>query len=311
MTSFQLYILPLLIGFVLDLFIGDPYKLPHPIRWFGRETNWLEKQLNKGEYRKIKGIFMVLFLVTQVWIILYAFGKLTQPYPWVYISINSILVFYALANKSLITEVLKVEKALQNGGVEAGRKQVQMIVGRDTSNLNAQQIRTAALETLAENLSDGVITPLFFYALGGVPAMFAFKMVSTLDSIVGYKNDRYTHFGWAGARLDDVANYVPARITAFIMALVSFKRRPFSFILKYGRKHASPNSGMPESALAGILNCRFGGPNLYHGKWVNKPYIGNNNRKLDAADIYKACTINGASSLVFLALVIMYFAFFK
>ncbi len=310
MTEFQNFIIPLVAGFILDLIIGDPYKLPHPIRLFGNEITYFEGFLNKGKYRKAKGIWMVIFLVAQVTVFFVALEHILTPGTWYTMVIKSILVFYGLANRSLIHEVWKVEKALQKGGVEAGRKQVQMIVGRDTSQLNVHQIRTAALETLAENLSDGVIAPLFFYVIGGLPAMFAFKMISTLDSMVGYKNERYKAFGWCGARLDDVANLIPARITALLMALVSLSIRSVKFIFKYGRKHASPNAGYPEAALAGILNVRFGGPNIYHGKLVEKPYIGKNAREITPADIRKAIAVNlGVSVMMLFAIIVLYFAF--
>jgi adenosylcobinamide-phosphate synthase len=166
-------------------------------------------------------------------------------------------------------------------------------------------VRTAVLETLAENLSDGVIAPLFFYAVGGVPAMLAYKMVNTLDSMIGYKNERYKDFGWFAARLDDVLNFLPARITSFLMVFVTFSWRGLKFTFKYGRQHASPNSGYPEAALAGILNCRLGGPNYYSGKLVVKPYIGDNNRTVSDTDVYKACVINFASVIFFILLIVI------
>ena len=179
--------------------------------------------------------------------------------------------------------------------LEEGRKQVARIVGRDTSELSAQEVRTAALETLAENLSDGVIAPLFWYMLLGVPGMLAYKMVNTLDSMIGYRNERYRDFGCFAARLDDVANYIPARLTAFLMIL-AFPRGGFwnllRFVGMYGNQHASPNSGYPEAALAGILNCRFGGPHHYFGEEVWKPYIGSNDRLLTTEDMKMAVSVN-------------------
>lgn len=155
--------------------------------------------------------------------------------------------------------------------LEEGRRQVARIVGRDTSGLTDTEVRTAALETLAENLSDGVIAPLFWYLLLGVPGMLAYKMVNTLDSMIGYRNERYRAFGCFAARLDDVANYLPARLTAFLMVLVTGRLSLLRFVFRYGPRHASPNSGYPEAALAGILDCRFGGPHQYFGEWVYKP----------------------------------------
>jgi adenosylcobinamide-phosphate synthase len=196
-----------------------------------------------------------------------------------------------------------VEKVLSNEGLEAGRKRLSWIVGRDTSQLNTTQIRTAVLETLAENLSDGVVAPLFYYAIGGLPLMFAYKMVNTLDSMIGYKSERYRQFGCFAARTDDVFNFIPARVTALLMLLVTFRWNVLPFVLKYGPKHASPNSGYPESAMAGILKCRFGGPNVYHGVLVEKPFIGTNQREITAKDIRRACAVNFAVATVVVLLI--------
>jgi len=187
--------------------------------------------------------------------------------------------------------------------LDEGRKQVARIVGRDTSALSAQEVRTAALETLAENLSDGVIAPLFWYAVLGVPGMMAYKMVNTLDSMIGYRNERYRQFGCIAARIDDVANYIPARLTALLMILVSGRFSLFRFVGKYGSRHASPNSGYPEAALAGILNCRFGGPHYYFGEEVWKPFIGNNERALTTEDMKKAVCVNRQAEVLMVVLV--------
>jgi adenosylcobinamide-phosphate synthase len=294
----ELFKNPLLIGFLLDTLIGDPYKLPHPIRWFGNFIAFGEQRFNNGSNRKLKGALMAVVLIFSVWATLFFGLKLIEPFEIATLIVSSILVFYGLANHTLIAEALKVERKLSNEGLEAGRKQLSFIVGRDTSNLNENQIRTAVLETLAENLSDGVVAPLFFYALGGIPLMFAYKMVNTLDSMIGYKSDRYKDFGWFAARTDDWANLIPARLTALLMVLVTFSFRGAKFVFNYGRKHASPNSGYPESAMAGILNVRFGGSNVYHGQLVEKPYIGTNARNILKQDLYKACIINSLVAIV-------------
>ena len=188
-------------------------------------------------------------------------------------TLQVLLIFYCLAGTTLVREVRGVFKAA-DCSLEEGRRQVARIVGRDTSGLSAQEVRTAALETLAENLSDGVIAPLFWYIVLGVPGMIAYKMINTLDSMIGYRNERYRRFGCFAARLDDVANYIPARLTAFLMLVASGRFSLLLFVGKYGNQHASPNSGYPEAALAGILNCRFGGPHNYFGEEVWKPYTG-------------------------------------
>lgn len=203
---------------------------------------------------------------------------------WFSVIIASVLVFYCLAGKTLICEVREVFRACDRS-LKEGRKQVARIVGRDTSTLSEQEVRTATLETLAENMSDGVIAPLFWYMILGVPGMLAYKMINTLDSMIGYRNERYNLFGRAAACIDDFANYIPARLTAILMVLVSGKWSLFAFVVKYGNKHLSPNSGYPEAALAGILNCRFGGPHNYFGEIVDKPYIGKNDRPLTTADL--------------------------
>jgi adenosylcobinamide-phosphate synthase len=208
-----------------------------------------------------------------------------------------------LAGTTLIREVRQVFLALDRS-LEEGRKQVARIVGRDTSELSAQEVRTAALETLAENLSDGVIAPLFWYALLGVPGMVAYKMVNTLDSMIGYKTERYKDFGCWAAHIDDIANYIPARLTALLMVVVAGKPQLARFVWKNGRRHASPNSGYPEAALAGILNCRFGGPHYYFGQLFDKPYIGTNDRPLTTADMKTAVRVNRTAEILMVLLVV-------
>ena len=292
-------ILPLLIGWLLDLLLGDPSWLPHPVVGFGKMIAFGEKRLNKRGHRMLKGAIMSVFLIVLVfaatWFICY---PLTS-----YLSLlTSILIFYCLAGTTLIREVREVFLALDRS-LDEGRKQVARIVGRDTSELSAQEVRTATLETLAENLSDGVIAPLFWLALLGVPGMLAYKMINTLDSMIGYKTERYKDFGCWAAHIDDIANYIPARITALLMVIAAGKPQLIGFVWRNGRNHASPNSGYPEAALAGILDCRFGGPHYYFGELFNKPYIGENARELTTADMQKAVRINRTAEV--LAIVII------
>jgi adenosylcobinamide-phosphate synthase len=222
-----------------------------------------------------------------------------------YLVVNSVWVYYCLANHSLIAEGKKVFSVLENEGLEAARMQLSRIVGRDTSKLNAQQIRIAVLETMSENLSDGVVAPLFYYAIAGVPGMMAYKMVNTMDSMLGYRSERYEWFGKFAARLDDVANFIPARLTALLMVLVAGSRRGLLFIFKFGSKHKSPNAGYPEAALAGILDCRFGGPNVYYGKVVEKPFIGKNDRVIESNEIRSVASINNRTCLAMVLIVIV------
>lgn len=293
--------IPLLVALVLDWMLGDPLWMPHPIVAFGHMIAWGERKLNKEAYRKIKGTVMALTFVVMVFGVTALLCTILPSS--LYLIVASILIFYCLAGTTLIREVREVFVAVDRS-LEEGRRQVSRIVGRDTSGLTAQEVRTAALETLAENLSDGVIAPLFWLAIGGVPAMMTYKMVNTMDSMIGYKTERYRDFGWFAAHLDDVANYVPARLTAFLMVIVSGRFDKIAFVWKYGRCHASPNSGYPEAALAGILDCRFGGAHDYFGVRFDKPYIGSNERLLTTADMRKAIIINRGAEILAVILIL-------
>ena len=296
-------ILPLLIAWLLDLLLGDPAWLPHPVVGFGRLISFGEKRLNKGKHRKAKGAIMAVFLILLVFCtIQFLRCQLCLLNHALCIPFDTIIIFYCLAGTTLIREVRAVFLALDRS-LDEGRKQVARIVGRDTSELSAQEVRTAALETLAENLSDGVIAPLFWFMLLGTPGMLAYKMVNTLDSMIGYCTDRYRDFGCWAARIDDVANFIPARLTALLMVVSSPGRgKHFLFVRKNGRNHASPNSGYPEAALAGILNCRFGGPHYYFGQCFDKPYIGDNDRPLTTSDMKKAVLINRTAEVLMVML---------
>ncbi len=301
MSDALIYILPLLIGWLLDLLLGDPSWLPHPVVGFGKMISFGEKRLNKGSRRMLKGALMAIFLIGFVfaitWFICYPLTSYFKLF-------TSILIFFCLAGTTLIREVREVFRAVDRS-LEEGRKQVARIVGRDTSELSAQEIRTAALETLAENLSDGVIAPLFWLAVGGVPAMMAYKMVNTLDSMIGYRTERYKDFGCWAARIDDIANFIPARLTALLMVLAAGKPQLVGFVWRNGRKHASPNSGYPEAALAGVLDCRFGGPHYYFGELFDKPYIGENACELTTADMQKAVRINRIAEILAIVIIIV------
>ena len=299
----MIFILPLILGYLLDLIFGDPERLPHPIVWFGKMISWGEHRLNRGRHRMAKGAVMSIAYILLVFFVLWGLIRLV-PNAILWCVLNTIIVFYCLAGTTLIREVRNVFLALDES-LEAGRKQVARIVGRDTSQLTAQEVRTAALETLAENLSDGVIAPLFWLALLGVPGMAAYKMVNTLDSMIGYRTERYKDFGCWAARIDDIANYIPARLTAVLMVIASGKPSLLKFVWRNGRKHASPNSGYPEAALAGALDCRFGGPHYYFGELFDKPFIGDNDRELTTADMRRAVHINRIAEVMMIVLVIV------
>ena len=305
--TFALMISPIsfIIGWLLDFVFGDPERLPHPVVWFGKMISFGEKRLNKGQHQKMKGALLAVGLIALVFCATWAIRKSCLMFHVSCLMLfDAMAVFYCLAGTTLIREVRQVFLSLDRS-LEAGRVQVARIVGRDTSELSAQEVRTAALETLAENLSDGVIAPLFWLAILGTPGMLAYKMVNTLDSMIGYHTERYLQFGCWAAHIDDVANYIPARLTALLMIIfTSSPFHHFTFIRKYGRNHASPNSGYPEAALAGILNCRFGGPHKYFGEVFDKPYIGENDRELTTADMKTAIRVNRMAEILMIALLL-------
>jgi len=294
-------ILPLLAGWILDRLFGDPSCLPHPVVWFGKAISFFEKKWNSGRHRRLKGGLAAVSLIITVFMLTWFVLHLCSSLPLVRAMVESIMIFYCLAATTLCHEVRDVFRAAGES-LEKGRRQVARIVGRDTSALTGKEVRIAALETLAENLSDGVIAPLFWYALLGLPGMVAYKMVNTLDSMIGYRMERYRLFGCVAARIDDVVNYIPARVTAFLMVMASGRMSLLKFVRKYGLAHASPNSGFPEAALAGILDCRFGGPHDYFGEKVEKPYIGINDRDVTCADMATAVAINRKAEVMMLVL---------
>lgn len=291
-------IIPLVAGYLLDLVLGDPDHWPHPVRVYGSLIAKGEKWLNTGRACFWKGAFLSFTLATLTYLIFSKLNEFLLQYPVLFLAINTVFVYYGLANTSLITEGRNVFKALDEIGLEAGRKQLSRIVGRDTARLTPQQIRIAVLETMSENLSDGVIAPLFYYMIAGVPGMMAYKMINTMDSMLGYRNERYELFGKFAARLDDVANFVPARLTALMMIAVTGSRRGLRFIRAFGHLHKSPNAGYPEAALAGILDCRFGGANVYHGKLVEKPLIGERDRLIGREEIDRVISVNQRTCLL-------------
>lgn len=308
-----LAIFVLLLAWILDMCLGDPPRMPHPIVAFGKMISFCEKRMNKGPSRVTKGTVMTVLLVGGVFILtsllVYALpaymihvADIPTSYKYAAIVFHVLIaiyfVFSCMAGKTLRQEVRMVFDALEES-LAKGRKQVGRIVGRDTAELSSNEVAAAALETLAENLSDGVIAPLFWWLLLGVPGMMAYKMINTLDSMIGYRTPRYTQFGRFAAQLDDVANYIPARITAYLILLIGWARdKQFSLkkghriVSTYGKAHLSPNSGYPESALAAVLDCQFGGPHPYFGQVVVKPYIGETKRSFTHEDMEKAVRIN-------------------
>ena len=295
----------ILIGWTADKLLGDPERLPHPVVLFGKLIAAGERRLNHGKRRRMKGAALAVTLIAATFGATAGLIALSgMASPALRTAVEAVMIFYCLAGTTLIREVKGVFAAL-DVSTEQGRKQVARIVGRDTSQLTDNEIRKAALETLAENLSDGVIAPMFWLLLLGVPGMAAYKMINTLDSMIGYRTERYKRFGTAAARIDDAANYIPARLTALLMIAVAGKPELLKFVARNGKRHASPNSGYPEAALAGILNCRFGGGHYYFNEYFDKPFIGDNDRQLTKNDLRKAVTVNTLAEATMLVILIM------
>ena len=295
----------ILIGWTADKLLGDPERLPHPVVLFGKLIAAGERRLNHGKRRRMKGAALAVTLIAATFGAtagLIALAGMASPA--LRTAVEAVMIFYCLAGTTLIREAKGVFAAL-DVSTEQGRKQVARIVGRDTSQLTDNEIRKAALETLAENLSDGVIAPMFWLLLLGVPGMAAYKMINTLDSMIGYRTERYKRFGTAAARIDDAANYIPARLTALLMIAVAGKPELLKFVARNGKRHASPNSGYPEAALAGILNCRFGGGHYYFNEYFDKPFIGDNDRQLTKNDLRKAVTVNTLAEATMLVILTM------
>lgn len=269
---------PFLAGYLLDLCLGDPPRWPHPIRLLGRVITFWEARLYQP--RVISGLWFWLAVAgTSLAAVLAVLALAGLIGPLAVGAVAAYLVSAGLATRSLHLESKRVEDALARMDLEEARKNLAMIVGRETAHLGSQDIWRATLETLAENLSDGVVAPLFYILLAGVPGLALYKTANTMDSMVGYKNERYQRFGKVAARMDDALNFLPARITAWLICLIAGpaglnRRQAWAILWRDGGKAASPNAGRPEAALAGALGVRLGGPSTYFGRVVEKPYIG-------------------------------------
>lgn len=277
------------LGWLLDRLLGDPERLPHLIVGFGKLISWAEERYNHGEHRRRNGAIVATLLILSVAVL--SFFLIHFLPSWLSVVLGAILVYYCLAGTTLIEEVEEVFRQLSNS-LDAGREQLSRIVGRDTASLTEEECKVAALETLSENLSDGVVAPLFWFLISGVPGIVAYKMINTLDSMIGYKNERYSEFGYLAAKIDDVANWIPARITALLMLVVNRQWKLRAKVFDEGRKHTSPNSGYPEAALALMLGCQFGGAHAYGGLMVEKPTIGYSTHALGDEDLKFALQTN-------------------
>ncbi len=286
------HLMAFIIGFLLDLLLGDPHSFPHPVRLMGRAIAGFTRKLNKGNRRKTKGLLMAVLMILFTGGI--SFGVLFVSYRihfTVGIFIEAVMTYQCLAAKQLRVESMKVMTALRDDGLEAGREAVSMIVGRDTKELSEEGVIKAAIETVAENSSDGVIAPMIFLAIGGPVLGMIYKAVNTMDSMVGYKNDEFSSFGFFPAKLDDVLNFIPSRVTAILMIAACNSGRNFDSknayrIFKRDRlKHASPNSAQTEAAAAGALHLQLAGDASYFGVIHHKEFIGDPDRKPMLQDI--------------------------
>jgi len=294
-----------LAGFILDLLLGDPYSLPHPIRWIGTLISYMDKRfLGTREHplvlsdiqkrRRGRWLVAIVCLLTVFCVVVVLLGAYLI-HPVLGCVIEAVMTYQMLACKCLKDESMKVYDRLVNGTLEEARVAVSMIVGRDTDNLDAQQVARAAVETVAENTSDGVIAPMLYLAIGGPVLGFLYKAINTMDSMVGYKNDRYTDFGRFAARLDDVVNFIPSRISGCLIVMACLfagKQFDCSNAFRIFRRdrfnHASPNSAQTEAACAGALHLRLAGDTSYFGKVVKKPFIGDDDREIEFEDIKRA-----------------------
>lgn len=307
-------VLPITAGFLLDCIIGDPYWLPHPIRLIGMLISALEKAARKlfKKHLKLGGtVLAVSVLLICAGIpaaLLYFFYKLNF---WAGIVVESILCFYTLAAKCLKNESMKVCKALEKGDTEQARKAVSMIVGRDTERLDQAGIARAAVETVAENTSDGVVAPLFYTALGGSVGAFFYKAANTMDSMIAYKNEKYGEIGFTAAKIDDFLNFIPSRLCAVLMiasaGILRLDMKNAAKIWKRDRrKHASPNSAQTESVCAGALGLRLAGDAYYFGELHKKLYIGDNLREIEPRDILRANKLMYVSSVLMLLISVIF-----
>lgn len=289
----------LTIGYLLDLIIGDPQNPIHPIRLIGNLCKKLEKIFRETlkDSLKVAGLLTWIFSVVIVYLVSFFIVKISFSINYIVgIVISGIMIYFAISAKALKVEGLKVIKFLLKNDIDGARNQLSYIVGRDTKSLDKEGILRAVVETIAENMSDGVVAPIFYAGLFGAPFAFVYKAVNTMDSMFGYKNDKYKDFGFFPAKLDDVFNYIPARLTGYLIVLAAFilkldYKNSYKIYRRDRNNHSSPNSAHPEAAVAGALGLKLGGANYYFGKLVEKPTIGDEIKKIDIDDVNKTNNI--------------------
>ncbi|NFS28263.1 cobalamin biosynthesis protein [Clostridium botulinum] len=296
----------LTIGFLLDLIIGDPENPIHPVRIIGNFASKLEKLTRKlfKKCLKIGGLLTWLIVISITFLINFFILKIVSDFnKYLGIFLGGVVIYFCISAKGLVTEGYKVISLVRKDDIKAARKQLSFIVGRDTENLDKQDIIRAVIETIAENMSDGIIAPIFYAGLGGAPLAMAYKAVNTLDSMFGYKNDKYMEFGYFSAKLDDVFNYIPARITGVLIVLSAMilgydYKRSFKIYKRDRYNHSSPNSAHPEAAMAGILGVQLGGENYYFGKLVKKQTIGESIKEIEVLDVDKTSKVLYCSAIL-------------
>jgi adenosylcobinamide-phosphate synthase len=297
-------------AFALDIMLGDPHYLPHPVRWMGKVIERFEPPFRRIHPNlTISGALYAAVLILGTWLLRFlVLAAAHRIHPFCKTLLDIVLIYYCISIRSLEDAAMEVKQCLVQQNIQMTRDKVAMIVGRDIANYNEDGLARATVETVAENLVDGVIAPLFFAAIGGAPLALAYKMTNTLDSMVGYKNKTYEQFGKASARIDDLLNYIPARLSVPVIALAALilsgsGERSLMTAVCEGANHSSPNAGYPEAAFAGALALKLNGPNYYNGILVDKPYIGVHFGQSSPGDIKKACDLMMLASVLWLLFV--------
>lgn len=306
----------IILAFLLDCVLGDPYNFPHPVKFIGKYIKFFENKVFKKVHsdKELKYKYGFILLVTtclivygSTFVILFVAKSINI---YLFYILNIILLWTSISPKCLANEAYKVYKELVNKNIDEARKKISYLVSRDTKELDFQSIAKATIETVFENTSDGIIAPLFFAAIGGTPLAMSYKAVSTLDSMVGYHNQKYEHFGFFSAKADDILNFIPARVSGLLIVVSSVflsydYKSSWEIFLRDRKNHKSPNSAHPEAAGAGALGIRLGGATSYFGKVTNKPYIGNLIKEIEATDIIKSIKLMYTSTIIWILILVL------
>lgn len=305
------HLIAMILAVFIDYFVGDPPHWPHPVKWFGKLIAYFDANWNHGKHRKFKGMMMVTILIMIVYsvsfLLMIFFYRL---HPVIGVIFEAIMISTTIAQKSLKEAALAVFHPLQQQNLQEARVKLSYIVGRDTESLTVDEVARGAVETVAENTSDGITAPLFWSLLGGAPLALVYRLINTCDSMVGYRNEKYQEFGFASARLDDVLNYVPSRITALIMLIVMKPKKSSRFtawkvVIRDAKKHPSPNSGWGEAAVASILGIQLGGLNYYQGRKSFRAKMGDPLEALSFHHILHTVTIMKRTTWLFLLVLVI------